>query len=381
MKREISKTLLFQLSFLISILAYTTNLAHAATRPLKYYAVDRIVSNSEFATLATYNINSAVVAVSTNGSTSSWQSTYNAARAANINIIIWPLDPGGDNVCGWESPFNSPDNGDYISKIRTMLDWWANKPGVLGINTFHEPMWSTSKGCKDSVADLSAVYQQIHTYTNNPNFEVYGYINTLNTSTIRNGDGNGTGVIDYTGPADLAKIMDVAVIWQHCAGDVEGPCEGSNSAMSRINESRSILTNAQSHVKLLFLQQTFTTSGYSVKFTPDEFYKYSCDFLNTGALDGFAYYTWHTGWSNWPDLSTWSDLKAKLPTIYNDCVADTPVPVLGDADGDRDVDINDYSIWFNNYTKKISGASNGDFNSDEAVNGTDYTIWLLGFEK
>lgn len=332
------------------------------TRPTKYYGVDRVRSNTDFATLASWGINTAVVAISTGGSTSTWQPVYDAASAAGVNIVIWPLDPGGDNNCGWESPFNAPVNGNYISKVTNLLTWWANKPGVAGIVTFHEPMWSSSSGCKDNISDLSAIYSQIHAYTNNPAFEIYGYINTLNTSTIKNGDGSGTGISDYTGPVDLARIMDVATIWQHCAGRAEGPCEGPNSALFRINEARTILTSVQSPVKSLFLQQTFTMSGgYTTKFTPDELYQYSCDFLNTGALDGFAYYTWDEGWYS-SNLKSWtsqdSSYVTQLQNIYRDCVNKSsplsPTPTstakLGDYDHDGDVDFIDLKLFLIQFT-------------------------------
>jgi hypothetical protein len=46
--------------------------------------------------------------------------------------------------------------------------------------------------------------------------------------------------------------------------------------------------------------QTFTTGEYSTKFTLSQLQDYSCQFLNTSALDGFGFYTWHAGW--WSDL-------------------------------------------------------------------------------
>jgi hypothetical protein len=277
------------------------------------------LNNADYAKLAAWGINTAVVNIYTNGTTAEWQSVYTAASAAGVSIVVWP-NIGQDNNCGWESPFNDPVNGSYIESSKNLLNFWKDK--AIGIVTFHEPMWSTSAGCKDSIADLSQIYSQIHDYTGNPNFKVWGYINTLNTSTIRNGDGGGTGVADYTGPADLSKILDVAVIWQHCAGGVEGPCEGSNSALSRINEARTLLNSVNSPVASVYIMQTFTTGGYGTKFTLDQLENYSCEFLNTNALDGFGFYTWDAGW--WPDLHSWTDLQPAVPYIYNTCVQPAP---------------------------------------------------------
>jgi hypothetical protein len=396
----------------------------ALTRPMKYYLVDRVRTNSDYATLSGWGINSAVVAIPTNGSTSSWQSVYNAAHAANVGIIIWPVDPQGDNNCGWESPFNSPQNGNYITKVTTMLDWWANKPGVLGIVTFHEPMWSTSAGCKDSVADLSAIYDQIHAYTQNPEFKIFGYINTLDTSTIKNGDGGGTGVGGYTGPADLAKIQDVAILWLHCAGNVEGPCEGgSGSALSRITSGRSTLSSVNSPVQLVFIIQTFTMgSSYGTKFTLSQLETYSADFINTNALDGFGYYTWDEGWYS-GNLKKWTDLQPAVPYIYNlisgipsptssptplpthtpvPTLSPTPtvrptntpvptstpaptvspfpstVPLVGDINGDHIVNILDFTLLSNTFG---TASSSADLNKDGIVNILDFTLLSNNFGK
>jgi hypothetical protein len=289
--------------------------AATSDRPIKYYMVDRVRSGSDFATLAGWGINTAVVAIPTNGSDSSWQSVYNAAHTANINIVIWPLDPGGDNNCGWESPFYKPVDGNYIGTVTKMMDWWANKPGVIGIVTFHEPMWESSTGCKDSIADLSSIYQQIHSYTNNPNFEVYGYIDNIVDAPQM------TGFQSY---ADMDKIMDVAVTWHHCAGNVEGNCEGgSNSALGKINNDRAKLASVNSRVKLIFLMQTFTMgSSYGTKFTLSELENYSCDFLNTKALDGFGFYTWDEGWYS-GNLKKWTDLQPAVAYINSNCIYNT----------------------------------------------------------
>lgn len=54
--------------------------------------------------------------------------------------------------------------------------------------------------------------------------------------------------------------------------------------------------------------------------------------------------------------------------------------LIGDTDNDGDVDMQDYNVWFANYTKSVSaGPSAGDFNSDSRVDGVDYVVWLKNY--
>lgn len=133
--------------------------AQAGGRNLKYYAVDRVRDNTDFAKLAAWGINTAVVNLFTGGSTSEWQSVYDAANAAGIKIVVWP-NIGSDNACGWESPFNDPTGGSYIESVKPLLDFWKDK--AIGIVTAHEPMWHI---CNDKWKDMKATNEQIRAYT------------------------------------------------------------------------------------------------------------------------------------------------------------------------------------------------------------------------
>jgi len=58
----------------------------------------------------------------------------------------------------------------------------------------------------------------------------------------------------------------------------------------------------------------------------------------------------------------------------------TPNPILGDADGDSNVNIDDYIIWVMQYLN-YNPAPNADpdFNIDKEVDGEDYVIWYNNF--
>ena len=61
----------------------------------------------------------------------------------------------------------------------------------------------------------------------------------------------------------------------------------------------------------------------------------------------------------------------------------TPSPTSqvkpGDANGDGNVNIADYSVWLTNYNQILSGPIFGDFNSNGKVDGIDFIIWLKNY--
>jgi len=54
--------------------------------------------------------------------------------------------------------------------------------------------------------------------------------------------------------------------------------------------------------------------------------------------------------------------------------------LMGDANGDGQVNETDYNIWLINYNLPTNlGAGSGDFNNDRIVDGVDYTLWLAHY--
>jgi hypothetical protein len=192
-----------------------------------------------------------------------------------------------------------------------MLNWWKGK--ARGVVIAHEPQ--RQEACPDSISDMAAITAQIH--AEYPGLEVWNYSD--NIVEIRNIPG-------YTSTADFDRIADVHVTWQHCAGGSESPCTGAGSTLEKIKKDRTALDAAGSRAKLVFLQQTFTTNygGYGTKFTLSQLQDYSRQFIQTGALDGFIYYTWDA-W--WPDLHQWTELHPAIPFIYDNYIAGNATPV------------------------------------------------------
>jgi len=284
----------------------------AGVRVQKYYMADRVVNNSDFAELAGWGINTAMVDFDVNGNASTWRAVFTEAAKYNINIVIWPSDWNNPRPnCNWEAPFPVSASGD-ITKVKPLLDVASQYPNFIGIINGHESFWTCTNMTFDEMAGLKT---QLKAYalSKGRDIKVWNYINGLYYESMF--------------PASqIARIMDVAVIWKHCAGNAEGSCDiGSNSALAQINSNRARLVNAglDGKVDLVYIIQTFTTSGlYSAKFTLPELKNYSCEFLNTAALDGFGYYTWDAGW--WPDLHSWIDLQPAIPYVHDFCLHSAP---------------------------------------------------------
>jgi hypothetical protein len=284
----------------------------SATRTLKYYLADRVINNGDFAQLAGWGINTAIVDFDVNGDPTTWSTVFIEAAKYNINIVIWPSDWINPRPnCDWEAPYPVSTNGD-ITKVKPLMDVASQYPNFIGIINGHE---SFSTCTNLTFNEMAGLKDQLKAYalSKGRNIKVWNYIDNLyDTSKFPN--------------YQIARIMDVAVTWNHCAGNSEMSCDiGSDSALAEIISDRSRLTNAglEGNVELVYIIQTFTyDSPYTTKFTLPQLEKYSCEFLNTSALDGFGFYTWDAGW--WPDLHDWTDLQPAIPYIYNTCTISAP---------------------------------------------------------
>jgi 3',5'-cyclic AMP phosphodiesterase CpdA len=289
-----------------------TNTPVAVVKPQKYYMADRVINNGDFAQLAGWGINTAVVDFDVNGNATTWRAVFTEAAKYNINIVIWPSDWNNPRPnCDWEAPYPVSVNGD-ITKVKPLLDVASQYSNFIGIINGHESFWTCTNMTFDEMAGLK---NQLKAYAlaRGRTIKIWNYIN---------------GLYDSSKFPDnqISRIMDVAIIWKHCAGIAEGPCDfGNYSALAQLLSDRARLTTAglDGKVDLVYIIQTFTTSGgYAIKFTLPQLEYYSCEFLNTSALDGFGFYTWDAGW--WPDLHSWTDLQPAIPYVHDTCLHTVP---------------------------------------------------------
>jgi hypothetical protein len=273
----------------------------APSRVTHYYLADRVVNNADFAKLAAWGVNTAIVDFDVNGSASTWRAVFTSASAAKINVVIWPSDWNNPRPnCGWEAPYPISATGD-ITKVKNLLDVASGYSNFIGIVNAHESFWTCTNMTFDEMAGLKTQLK-VYALSKGRDIKVWNYIDNLYDESMLPND-------------QIERIMDVAVTWQHCAGNVEGTCNtaSSTSALNMMLSDRNRILNSGAQVELVFLMQTFTTGGYTTKFTLPQLQDYSCQFLNTSALDGFGFYTWDAGW--WSDLHNWTELQPAVQYI------------------------------------------------------------------
>jgi len=278
---------------------------------LKYYLVDRVKNNADFAILADWGINTAVVLFDINWSSATWMSIFQSALDSKINIVIWPTDFTNKRTnCDSGSPFPVSTNGD-ITKVEALLDVAMQYSNFIGIVSAHEWMWTS---CPMTIMEMTGLKTQLKDYmaAKRPDVKVWNYTDSLE--------------LGYTSSAlpdnQIANIMDVAVIWKHCAG-IDGIMCDSSKARIENSRARLISLGLENQIELVYLIQTFTASyPFDGRFTLWELENYSCEFLNTFALDGFGFYTWDAGW--WPDLHSWIDLQPAIPFVLDFCLHAVP---------------------------------------------------------
>lgn len=277
-----------------------------SVRPLKYYVVDRVRKKADFATLAAWGINTAIISFDINGKATDWQNVFVEAAKYDINIVIWPSDWKDPRPnCDWEAPYPISPNGD-ITKVKPLLDVASQHPNFIGIVNGHEYFWTCTNMTFDEMAGLK---DQLTTYalSKGRSIKIWNYSDSLfDESRLPS--------------SQIARIMDVAVIWKHCAGDKTDRCSGKKSTLTRIKNSRARLTQLGlgGKVELVFIIQTFLSdSPYDGKFSLPQLEGFSCEILHSSLVDGFGYYTWDAGW--WSDLHDWPDLQPAILFTHDNC--------------------------------------------------------------
>lgn len=382
--------LIYTLSLLLFLFFVPSSAYAQNTRQIKYYGVDRVESmnDANYNKLSQNSVKTIVQYLSIS-SQSAWQNLITLSEKYNMDIVIFPSQGSDIPGCGWETPFNSPVNGNYIGRVTTMMDYFDNVnnwPGgkirVVGMVSSHEPMWNQDKNtdgtykCHTQIADLAAIKTQLKAHVNRSDFKVWSYIDNISDIDI---------IDDYSGPADYEKIMDVAAIWQHCFGGAEGSCP---NAKNKIIQDRNLLNNAglDGRVDLVFLMQTFAQGGGYTMPTYNQLLTESQNFLNTNALDGFIYYTWGACWyatdlgcpsvSNpansglWPIMTIISDQFVNIGSSNK----------TGDVNSDGKVNILDIGIVVDYFGSNASAKPEANLNGDSVINLIDIGIVVDNYE-
>ena len=337
-----------------------------AQRQVKYYGVNT-APTQDFLTLSKYSTNTIIISLDVDQSPSKWQEYFSEADKYNFNIVVFPHQWNNPRPnCGWGAPFH----GDDISPVKPMLDEIGGHQRLVGFVIAHEPFWTS---CPMTIEEMTSIRSQIKDYVwakHRRDLKIWSYVDNI---------------YGKVSGSDINRIMDVAITWQYCIADSEGSC---SDAKTKILRDREEINNAglDGKVELVFLFQTFAVHGTKYGRMPnaDEMYNWSCNFLATNALDGYFWYTWGAHQYS-EDLDDNPHLWPVMNNIYNDCIniqgpSPTSIHKQGDADGDDDVDITDYSIWISKYDgSQPEPIYDPDFNNDGKVDGEDYVIWMINY--
>jgi hypothetical protein len=370
------------------VLAQTPTPPATLTRTLKYYGVDRgyPITESNYKTLQDHAVKTIIVYTmindSNNPSSAKWANIKSLAAAHDFKYVIWP-DQGGDVPnCRWEYPFNEPVNGYYIGRVTGMLDYFASDSRFIGMVSEHEPSSAVSSGCHTTIEDMAAIYTQLKDYMNTKgrtDWKVWNYIDNI-ASNLKSMSGFKN--------ADIGRIMDVAVTWEHCFGGAEGTCP---QAKTKIINDRALINSAgfEGKVELIYLFQTFEAGGGYAMATLSDMQTWPYQFINTNALDGMMYYMWGSWYSS--DLQDHPDYWPEMNNVYNYWInktsgatptpMPTAVPKMGDVNNDNSVDIIDIGILIDNYNKSPIPNTKADVNSDGSVDIIDIGILIDNYGK
>jgi hypothetical protein len=279
----------------------------ATTRPIKYHLVDR-ASDSDLADLAAKGFNAAILRFSMSSSYDyrpSWPATMQAANAAGIQVIAWPADWDHPRPnCGHESPFPVSADGN-IDRIKPLLDVLVQY-GALGIVTVHE----AQSNCPMTVAEMIGLKSKIVEYTTakGHTLQVWNYVGVSKFASYPT---------IYTA-ANVPAMMDVWLSYKFCEGRTDYTCE---SLPGRIQNDRAKMDalGLTGKVDYVWMLATYATNyaPYNVRQTLARAEAVSKSITDTGAIDGFGYYTYRAGWWANGDLAGWPDMQPLIPYVYS----------------------------------------------------------------
>ncbi len=345
------RKLFFATWFFIVLLALLIYSPKANAAQIKYYGVDRVVP-ADFATLTQYNIDTVLTAFDVNSNPSTWQEYLMQADRYNINIVVIPTDWNNPRPnCSWGAPFHGSD----ISRVQPMLDAIGGHPRVIGIVNAHEAFWTS---CPMTIEEMASIRTKLKDYVRTRHgreIKVWNYVDDIYANNI---------------PAnDIGRIMDVAVIWNYCIANSEATCDESRNL---ILQDRARINNAglEGKVELVYLFQTFAIHGtqYSRMPTASEMYNWGCNFIGSGALDGFVWYTWGADWYS-EDLDDNPSLWSTMTRVHNECIGgDT---LSGDVNQDGSVNVLDVQACVNDILAVQDYGTAADVNKDGSVNVLD----------
>ncbi len=247
----------------------------------KYYGVDTI-EKEEFSFLKNH-LGGNLAGVALECSVEDWWETLREAERNNIRLIIWPLGHGHQYT-----PWKWNGTGWDISEGLEVLEYaesyvTSGGESLLAVLMSHEPFWNdgnpfTTSQMKQLYSKLKSVAPHVKLYV------AFGCLSCFDVNPdtrIENG------------------IADVAGIWLHCFGGMEGSIE---DALNRIDRDYELIQEKNLDMDLFFAIQTFGIEGTRYRMpSANEMLEFGSRVFEKNKLDGIFWYPWGNpaGYTEW----------------------------------------------------------------------------------
>ena len=350
-------------------------------------------SVSDFANLSNKGkANFVTLTVPSDSKPSNWQSILDTAAANGIKVVIY-VGWQSNQICQGSAAWTWNGSDWQLNSLGTQfMDFIAGYikgggQGFLALYTVHEPYnWEHSKQCVPQDAPRK-LYRMLKREAANrgltggqlPLFADIGIV-----------------------PSDFyPEFCDYCSTWYYVNGECGGGSWSNrlNTCLAKLRTHYQNLMATSPNSALVPKAQSFGMSAPSSSYSGGYQMPTATEMEDLGKtmisdlkanFNGnfvFDWYVWQGIYSHTLKNSPGGDLSYQvMANVYNASggtgtpppITPTPTPSgnPADTDGDGDADIDDFKLWINNYSKILTGKTNGDFTNNGKINLLDYGVWL-----
>jgi len=238
----------------------------------RYYGVDTI-DREDFSFLKNY-FKGNVAGVALECNIEKWENTLREAEKNDIKLIIWPIGHG-HQYTPWKWNGTDWDISEGLEVLEYAENYVTNGgKALLAILMSHEPFWND--GNPFTTDQMKQLYSKLKKFA--PHVKLYVAFGCLScfdenpNTRIENG------------------IADIAGIWLHCFGGMEGNIE---DALERIDRDYELIEKKNLDMQLFFAIQTFGIKGTKYRMpSASEMLEFGTMVFEKNKLDGIFWYPW-----------------------------------------------------------------------------------------